>query len=58
MVCGSLLYIVFEILELEMLKDENEFYFFVCDMWSVGVILFVFLSGYSSFDYEDESVFY
>ncbi|ABP00752.1 predicted protein, partial [Ostreococcus lucimarinus CCE9901] len=57
-VCGSPLYIAPEILELETSKDENEFYSPACDMWSVGVILFALLSGYSPFDHEDESVLY
>ena len=52
------LYIAPEILELETSKNEDEFYTPACDMWSVGVILFALLSGYSPFDDEDEGVLY
>ncbi len=57
-ICGSPLYIAPEILELETSKNEDEFYTPACDMWSVGVILFALLSGYSPFDDEDEGVLY
>ena len=57
-ICGSPLYIAPEILELETSKNEDECYSTACDMWSVGVILFALLSGYSPFDDEDESVLY
>ena len=57
-ICGSPLYIAPEILELETSPNENEFYTRACDMWSVGVILFVLLSGYSPFDDEDEAMLY
>jgi len=57
-ICGSPLYIAPEILELETSPNEDEFYTRACDMWSVGVILFVLLSGYSPFDDDDEAMLY
>lgn len=57
-ICGSPLYIAPEILELETEHNAAGCYTTACDMWSVGVILFVLLSGYSPFDHDDESVLY
>lgn len=57
-ICGSPLYIAPEILELETSANEEQCYSTACDMWSVGVILFALLSGYSPFDHEDEAQLY
>lgn len=57
-ICGSPLYIAPEILELETSANDDESYTTACDMWSVGVILFALLSGYSPFDHEDEAQLY
>jgi len=52
-VCGSPLYVAPEILDIGM---SSETYTPAVDMWSVGVILFILLSGNSPFENEDEQV--
>ena len=50
-ICGSPLYVAPEILDT---KASDTAYTPAVDMWSVGVILFILLSGYSPFDHDDE----
>jgi calcium/calmodulin-dependent protein kinase I len=45
--CGSPQYVAPEILEMG--SGTSEQYSPACDMWSIGVILFILLSGYSPF---------
>jgi len=45
--CGSPQYVAPEILNMS--DGVSEQYSLACDMWSVGVILFILLSGYSPF---------
>lgn len=50
-ICGSPLYVAPEILDMNL---SDTAYTPAVDMWSVGVILFILLSGYSPFDHDDE----
>jgi len=54
-VCGSPLYVAPEILDIGM---SSETYTPAVDMWSVGVILFILLSGNSPFENEDEQILF
>jgi calcium/calmodulin-dependent protein kinase I len=45
--CGSPQYVAPEILEMG--TGNSDQYSPACDMWSIGVILFILLSGYSPF---------
>lgn len=54
--CGSPQYVAPEIL---LMSDGiSDQYSPACDMWSVGVILFILLSGYSPFDDEVDAVLF
>lgn len=53
--CGSPQYVAPEILGI---SDGNQAYSPAVDMWSVGVILFILLSGYSPFDDENDAVLF
>lgn len=50
-ICGSPLYVAPEILYMNL---SDTAYTPAVDLWSVGVILFILLSGYSPFDHDDE----
>ena len=54
-ICGSPLYVAPEILDIGM---SSETYTPAVDMWSIGVILYILLSGNSPFDNEDEQVLF
>jgi len=54
-ICGSPLYVAPEILDI---GTSSETYTPAVDMWSVGVILFILLSGNSPFENEDEQVLF
>ncbi|KAK9820338.1 hypothetical protein WJX72_009178 [[Myrmecia] bisecta] len=53
--CGSPQYVAPEILGM---SDGQQAYSPAVDMWSVGVILFILLSGYSPFDDENDAVLF
>ncbi|KAL3158107.1 hypothetical protein ABBQ32_011709 [Trebouxia sp. C0010 RCD-2024] len=53
--CGSPQYVAPEILGI---SDGNQAYSPAVDMWSMGVILFILLSGYSPFDDENDAVLF
>mmetsp|Transcript_38221 Transcript_38221/g.61221 ORF Transcript_38221/g.61221 Transcript_38221/m.61221 type:complete len:297 (-) Transcript_38221:4356-5246(-) len=54
-ICGSPLYVAPEILDI---GTSSETYTPAVDMWSIGVILYILLSGNSPFDNEDEQVLF
>lgn len=53
--CGSPQYVAPEVLGV---GDGNKEYSPAVDMWSVGVILFILLSGYSPFDDDNDAVLF
>ena len=53
--CGSPQYVAPEVLAM---GEGNKEYSASVDMWSVGVILFILLSGYSPFDDDNDAVLF
>lgn len=53
--CGSPQYVAPEVLAM---GEGNKEYSSSVDMWSVGVILFILLSGYSPFDDDNDAVLF
>lgn len=54
-ICGSPLYVAPEILDI---GTNSETYTPAVDMWSIGVIVYILLTGNSPFDIEDEQVLF
>jgi len=54
--CGTPNYVAPEVIKMGSGGDKGKGYGIACDMWSVGVIIFVLLGGYPPFEDDDQKV--
>jgi serine/threonine protein kinase len=54
--CGTPNYVAPEVIKMGSNSERGKGYGLACDMWSVGVIIFVLLGGYPPFEDDDQKV--